>query len=268
MNMEKAVLDEITRRVFALEGKQRHFERHSEELNDHIEALTEVSRLPRHQIEAIAYALTHDDSLRPRSLRFWQSLALTLAIVGGILFFVNRPITPAVPVPAPAVEPPLPQAAAPAASVQSQQTEALLNPADQTLQKLYIQRAALANVFSLLSVLKTYLVNYYAENGKHPDSFKQLGIPDEDMNDGEYIKQVKILPKGALRVELSEFFGAGAYLTLTQQTIMGGTQIKWLCSSNLPQAVLTIGYGGSHLCVPENSEKVRKSLILGGAVFS
>jgi len=258
MNTDKAVLDEITRRVFALEGKQRHFERHSEELNDHIEALAEVSHLPRHQIEAIAYALTHDDSLQPRSQPFWRPLVAALAmasVVVGLLFFINRPMTPGTQ--APVVEPLQPQAAAPAPTVPTAQPPqditppqpvVMLNPA---VQELYIQRARLANVFSLLSPLKTYIAMYYAENGKHPESFKQLGIPDEDMNDGEYIKQVKILPEGALRVELSEFFGTGAYLTLTQQTIMGGTQIKWACSSNLSQEVLAIGYGGSRYCEQE-----------------
>ncbi len=103
----------------------------------------------------------------------------------------------------------------------------------------------------MLSPLKTYVAMYYAENGKHPENFKQLGIPDEDMNDGEYIKQVKILPEGALRVELTEFFGTGMSLTLKQQTIMGGTQIKWQCYSNLPQEMLAIGYASSHICEQE-----------------
>ncbi len=162
MNTDKAVLDEITRRVFELEGEQRHFERHGEELEAHIEALAEVSRLSRQQIEAIAYALTYEQSRRPpQNQRFWRLLVLALAMVSvvGILVFVNRPLTPVVPAQAPVIEPPKPPETAPASTAQPPQAitppqpVVMLNPA---LQDLYVQRAALGNVF-IVGLLNNYI---------------------------------------------------------------------------------------------------------------
>jgi len=259
MNTDKAILDEITRRVFELEGEQRHFDHHSEELQAHIAALAEVSRVPRHEIEAIAYALTHDQRIQPRGLRFWHPVAviLTMASVAGIWFFINRPPAqaPVVAPPKPPVATPPPQAPLPQEAIPASTPPQIAPPKPPALplqvENLYVQRAALANVFSRVVVLKTYVAIYYAENGKHPENFKQLGMADEDMNDGEYIKQVKILPEGSLRVELTDFFGKGRFLTLTQHAIMGGTQIKWECFSNLAPEVLTIGYNGSSYCTQE-----------------
>ncbi len=217
------VLDEITRRVFMQEGKQQDFRRYSEKLSDHIDALAQVSHLPRQQIEAIAYETIRAYRLTWRTRWFWLAGAVLLTIsVGGIIGWLKYK------------------------SAQTAQPQ-MPGYIGQSSPQVYVQRAALANVLALVVPLKTAIASYYVEIGKQPENFSQLGLQAGEMTDGNYIKHVKILPDGALRIELSEFFGSGHYLVLTQQSVMGGSQIKWQCVSNLPEETLALDYG-QNLC--------------------
>lgn len=228
MTTNNKILEEITRRVLEQDNKSGTAVRHTEELEDHISALEEVTRLPRREIQAIAYEVGrwHQTEGRKRVLLVSVIIAALIFLIGGTVFFgylrtVNTP-----PVIEGAGAPPL-------------ESDGQLPPIARQMQEAYIQRAAVAQVIASLSMIKVMLMEHYLSTGKYPENIEILGLKKEEMNDGRYIEQVGLLRNGIILAKLSGFFGVGKLLALVPESIMGGTQVRWQCVSNIEKKVFS-----------------------------
>ncbi len=113
----------------------------------------------------------------------------------------------------------------------------------------YLQQANLTQALSALTAVKLMVTEYYLVNGRWPASLRDLGFEPRSMHNRQ-IREVEILPGGGIRALLDELFGPRKRLTLRPQEAMGGTQLEWSCSVNLPAQTLSRMYGLS--CTAEN----------------
>ncbi len=97
----------------------------------------------------------------------------------------------------------------------------------------YVRAAQLAEVYSLLMPIKMTMTEYYMLNGEWPSSLDQINLKAEEMTDGRYLEKVRLGDDGRIYAYLSETFGKNRLLSLAPKSIMGGTQTRWECSTNV-----------------------------------
>ena len=97
----------------------------------------------------------------------------------------------------------------------------------------YVRTAQLTEVYSLLMPIKMTMTEYYMLNGEWPSTFKQINLKAEEMTDGHYLDRVRLGENGRIVAYLSSTFGKNKLLSLAPKSIMGGTQTRWECTTNV-----------------------------------
>jgi len=97
----------------------------------------------------------------------------------------------------------------------------------------YVRTAQLIEVYSLLMPIKMTMTEYYMLNGEWPSRFEQINLKAEEMTDGQYLDSVRLGDKGRIVAYLSSTFGKNKLLSLAPKSIMGGTQTRWECTTNV-----------------------------------
>jgi hypothetical protein len=103
----------------------------------------------------------------------------------------------------------------------------------------YMRAAQLANVYSMLQPLKIRMTEYYMMNGEWPVSLSDIRLDPEEMTDGQYLEKVRLGNNGQILAYLSDTFGKGKRMSLSPQSIMGGMQTRWNCTTNVNTDALT-----------------------------
>ncbi len=97
----------------------------------------------------------------------------------------------------------------------------------------YVRTAQLTEVYSLLMPIKMTMTEYYMLNGEWPSRFEQINLKAEEMTDGQYLDSVRLGDAGRIVAYLSKTFGKNKLLSLAPKSIMGGTQTRWECTTNV-----------------------------------
>ncbi|MDH5473201.1 MAG: pilin [Gammaproteobacteria bacterium] len=97
----------------------------------------------------------------------------------------------------------------------------------------YVQAAKLANIMAMITPVRMHVMQFYNMNGDWPANLGDVGLDTDTMTDGENIETVKLDKNGEIRVLLTKAYGNGKFISLKPRSIMGGTNIKWDCSTNL-----------------------------------
>ncbi len=113
----------------------------------------------------------------------------------------------------------------------------------------HLQLANLAQALSSLTPIKLLVTEYYQINGRWPAKLEELGFEPSTMHN-QQISGVDLQPGGAIHAELTDLFGSRKRLTLRPRSAMGGTQLEWSCTANLPAQTLARLYGSP--CQAEN----------------
>ena len=96
----------------------------------------------------------------------------------------------------------------------------------------YMRAAQLSQVLSMLSPIRLRMEEYSMMQGNWPEELQDIGLDPREMNDGSLIEGVK-LDQGRIIALLSHSFGKGRTLALYPESIMGGTQTRWQCETNV-----------------------------------
>jgi len=105
--------------------------------------------------------------------------------------------------------------------------------------------AMFSQALSLIQPIKLMVVMHYTSNGEWPTSIEQIGIAEGDTNDGRYIDRIKLGSSGLILTTLGKDFGTERVIKMSPRSIMGGTSIRWNCTSNLSQKLLMMLPGSS-----------------------
>ena len=97
----------------------------------------------------------------------------------------------------------------------------------------YVQMAYMASALMLVIPIKMRIMEYYQYSGIWPSSFEQLGLKKSEMSDGDLIDRVELGMEGEVTVLLGKKFGAKKYYKIHPEFIMGGTNIRWRCVTNM-----------------------------------
>ncbi len=95
-----------------------------------------------------------------------------------------------------------------------------------------------------LSALKMILTQYFAMNGKWPERLSDAGFEDGSMNSSK-IDSVRLEAGGVIVAKLNDDIGIEKYIAMQPQTVLGGTNIEWLCFANFSKQVLNHGDNNS-----------------------
>lgn len=113
----------------------------------------------------------------------------------------------------------------------------------------YMQLARTSSVMAGLQPVKVRALQFYQMEGRWPGSLKDLGFKASEMNDGELIDAVSIGREGAITAVLnSKSFGQSKTLTLKPRFVMGGTNIRWDCTTNMPDEIFRMPSAGNMRC--------------------
>ena len=103
---------------------------------------------------------------------------------------------------------------------------------------VYVKQAAFAQVLSLVTPVRMSVVQYYVSRGDWPVKLEDIGFSAEEMRDGKYIDSVSIKKTGSILVSLSQYFGSNKKIKLSHESIMGGTNLKTQCTTNVAKKIL------------------------------
>jgi len=98
----------------------------------------------------------------------------------------------------------------------------------------YMLVSKFSQAFVLISPLRIMSMQQHSMNGEWPTKLEQIGMDEEDTSDGQYIDKVRLGNQGEIVALLSKEFGTKRVLKLSPKSIMGGTNIRWQCYTNLP----------------------------------
>jgi hypothetical protein len=117
----------------------------------------------------------------------------------------------------------------------------------------YMRAAQLTEVYSLLMPIKISMTEYYMTTGEWPSSLQDIRLKPEEMNDGRYLEKVRLGKDGQIYAFLSNTFGKNKLLSLKPRSIMGGTQTRWECFTNVnTKGIPTLS---NNLCSEDSSLK-------------
>lgn len=112
--------------------------------------------------------------------------------------------------------------------------------------RIYFIKAHLANVFSVISPLKTQVAIFYQSMGELPTNKDDIDLEAFDLAEYKQIESSYFTKEGSIGVQLSEFFGEDKYLELLPKASKNGAFIKWSCSTNISKKYL--GISRSRIC--------------------
>jgi len=93
--------------------------------------------------------------------------------------------------------------------------------------------AKIAQVLVSLGNLKIYILQYESMHGKWPESFEDMHLQTEQMNDGQLIKSMELIKEGGVKVFLTQSVGNDLILTQEPRSNMGGLSVRWTCNTNV-----------------------------------
>jgi len=233
INQREELLDKLTKRVLDLDLKRSL----GEDINlrevalDHINALDEITSIDKSEIEQIANQIIKEyqekqttsqkfhgflSKNRKELLIFLIATLFALVIFFGILL-LNSSKSNDINVP-------------PSAGLtQTSETN-----------RVYYVRAMLAQVVSQMTGAKMLFTEFYMVTGKMPSKFEDMEYALLDLQDSNLIKKANITKSGELVVLLSDDFGENKVVKLVSSTNRSGTNIKWVCETNLEPKFLGI----------------------------
>ena len=98
----------------------------------------------------------------------------------------------------------------------------------------YMLVAKFSQVFSLITPIRLRMMERYSNYGKWPTELEQIRMSEDDTSDGQYIDNLRLGSNGEIIVALNKEFGNNKILKLYPKSVLGGTNIRWKCNTNLP----------------------------------
>lgn len=107
-------------------------------------------------------------------------------------------------------------------------------------------QAKFVQALSSVSAIKIGITEYFMLRGEWPEDLEALGFDSSNMH-SSLIEQVSVISQGRIQIRLVKDWGADKQIWIYPRSVMGGTQLEWICYSNFPSYDLTTGTGNS-LC--------------------
>lgn len=128
------------------------------------------------------------------------------------------------------------------------QAVAGLSGEQSAVQDVYVLRAKLAQVASLMTLPRMEITQHFQMSGKLPTSSADLDLSIYDLSEHALIDDVGYTAEGKLKVSLAADFGDGIYMLLWPKASSNGAFLTWRCETNLAEKYL--GAAGMRACEP------------------
>lgn len=215
--IDNNTMELISERVAEYKKNKQTSKDSSEELDVHIDALSEVFDLDKRDIEHIAKdVLTQQeqrasfkDKLYDGVIKYSKEVIISIVVVMVVSFLLLGRSSLQQPNPS------------------STQTAEGASPNFSHFRK----KTNLVNVLVAITPIKVMLMEFYADKGDYPETLEQIGLDRNEMKTGKGINDL-ILEKGSIIVKLDESVGDNIILVLSPEVTMGGMRTEWQCKTN------------------------------------
>ena len=216
-NISDRTMEIISQRVADYKTSKEKSKLNADEVGSHVDALAEVFDLDKDDVERIAKDViikqeqqdSFKDKLLDKLIKFGKEIILTVIVVVIVsLIIFGRYTVP-----------------------QQQQVSSDVNSSSLD-HSLFIKKTKIINALNTINPLKVYLLDYYMNEGKYPQSFDDVGVLISDITEMDYIEDVFLGKEGGILVKMDQSIGDNLIVGIFPRSARGGTLIKWQCKTN------------------------------------
>ena len=206
----------IAKRVAEYKKSQENSTQSSEDINNHIEALSEVFDLDKNDVEYIAKDIlikkkqqaTFKDKLYDAVIKYSKEVIISIVIVVVVAFLL------------------LGRSGLQLANITAE------TPTNDTA-SIYRVKAQLANLLATISPIKIMLIEYYMNEGQYPKTLNDIGLERSEMKAAKGINDLILTEDGSILVKLDKSLGESHIMMLSPKFVMGGMKVEWQCKVSL-----------------------------------
>ena len=221
--IDDKTMELIASRVSEFNKRQNNSKNSSNEMDIHIEALSEVFDLDKSEVEQIAQDVlikqgqhqNFKDKLYEGIIKYSKEVIVSVIIITVIsLLLLGR-----------------------SGLQQTHTMDPALLVANAGTSPDYGQfraKANIANVMASIVPIRIMMMEYYQGEGEFPQKLDEIGLDRNEMRTEKGIDDLILGEKGSIIVKLDEKIGDGLIIKLSPKTAMGGLSLKWECQTNFP----------------------------------
>lgn len=221
--IDDKTMELIASRVAEFNKRQNNSKNSSNEMDIHIEALSEVFDLDKSDVEQIAQDVvikqgqrqSFKDKLYEGIIKYSKEVIVSIIIITAIsLLLLGRSSLQ----PTQAMDPSLLAANAGTNPDYSQ----------------FRAKANLASVMASIVPIRLMMMEYYYGEGEFPKKLDEIGLDRNELRTGKGIDDLILGDKGSIIVKLDEKIGNDLIIKLSPKMAMGGLNLEWKCQTNFP----------------------------------
>ena len=225
--IDDTTMELIASRVAEFNKRQNNSNNSSNELDIHIDALSEVFGVDKTDIEQIAQDVlikqgqrqSFKDKLYDGVIKYSKEVIVSVIIITVVsLLLLGR------------------------SGLQQTHTmdPALLaanagtSPGTSPDYSQFRAKANLTSVMASIIPIRLMMMEYYHGEGEYPQKLDEIGLDRNEMRTEKGIDDLILGEKGSIIVKLDEKIGDDLIIKLSPKTAMGGLSLKWECQTNFP----------------------------------